>query len=1086
MDGNPNYFLILTGSIALLAGGLAWAILIVASHRRELAIRRKTENVLRESEEKYRSLVESIDDAVYLIDRNMRYRYANKKYLSRLGISSVELEGQEYEKFHPSEATRVFGHQIDQVIASGQPTVFEHQSHRDNRYFLRTLSPVLDPEDGGIKVITVSSKDITERKQAEDARERLTHDMGERIKELNCMYGVAAAIRKHDSLEKIFHEITALIPPSWQYPDITRAKIYFDGVEYVSKRFKETEWKLASDIMVNGKSRGAVEVFYLETRPEIHEGPFLEEERSLIDGVAQALDEAIEHKEAEETLRVSEVRFRISVENMLDSFGIYTAVRDDEGRIIDFLIEYVNKAACESNRMSREEQVGKYMCEILPGHRESGLFDEYCQVVETGKHLIKESLVYEDTYGEQQLSRAFDTRIVRLGDGFAAAWRDVTDRKQAEQELNKSRRDLSIRNQINQIMLTHSDEGMYSEILELILEVLGSEYGTFGYFEDDGTFTVPAATREIYWEKCDVSDKNLVFKKGMFSGIWSKAIKERKILFDNQGPFRMPKGHIQIKNTIVSPIVFEDKVISAIHVANKNTDYNERDRELLESITSHLAPVLHARLERDKQELVRKQVEDDIREAKEDYDRIIDNADEAIFKVDAKGGQVLYANSAAERIFGYTLEEWLANPTLGLEIIHPDFREKQRQVIAELNTKKEIMKNVVLGWFAKDGRVVFMDYTIIPIISEDGEVLYLESIGRDITERKQADEALKVSLQTAADLVHSTPYGLFIYQYEKPNRLILLSGNPEAERLTGIKIDDWIGKENNEIWPEAMKAGVTDAYLKVMETGKTYETEDLYYKDEKLEGAFRIRAFLLPEEKLCVSFENITERKLAGEKISKSQEQLRRLSTHLQSIREEERTEIAREIHDELGQHLTALIMDLSWVKNKLRRDQDPLKIKAGAMSELINSMIQTVKKLSARLRPAILDDLGIVAALEWEADEFCQHSDISCQLNFEPEEITLEPERSTTIYRIFQEALTNIIRHAKATSVTASLKKVPAGIHLEIVDNGIGITDEQTAGPKSFGLIGMRERVMQFGGEAVIEGQAGIGTRIAVYIPVG
>jgi PAS domain-containing protein len=150
----------------------------------------------------------------------------------------------------------------------------------------------------------------------------------------------------------------------------------------------------------------------------------------------------IERKEAEETAMESEKRFHTSVENMLDCFGIYQAIRDESGRIVDFRIEYVNAATCANNLMTKDEQIGKRLCKLLPAHRETGLFDEYCQVVETGRPLRKESIIYEDVYGSKQLKRVFGISAVKLGDGFAVAWRDITERKQAEQSLQEAEAEL--------------------------------------------------------------------------------------------------------------------------------------------------------------------------------------------------------------------------------------------------------------------------------------------------------------------------------------------------------------------------------------------------------------------------------------------------------------------------------------------------------------------------------------------------------------------------------------------------------------------------------------------------------------------
>ncbi|MDM9381869.1 PAS domain-containing protein [Chlorogloeopsis sp. ULAP01] len=153
------------------------------------------------------------------------------------------------------------------------------------------------------------------------------------------------------------------------------------------------------------------------------------------------MQSAIENAELRRALHESEERFRTSVENMLDCFGIYSAIRNEVGEIVDFRVEYVNAAACEANQMTKEQQLGKRLCELLPAHRESGLFAQYCQVVETGKPLVKESLIYSDIYRQKHLTRAFDIRVTKLEDGFVAAWRDITQIKRAEEEaLQESER----------------------------------------------------------------------------------------------------------------------------------------------------------------------------------------------------------------------------------------------------------------------------------------------------------------------------------------------------------------------------------------------------------------------------------------------------------------------------------------------------------------------------------------------------------------------------------------------------------------------------------------------------------------------
>ncbi len=230
--------------------------------------------------------------------------------------------------------------------------------------------------------------------------------------------------------------------------------------------------------------------------------------------------------------------------------------------------------------------------------------------------------------------------------------------------------------------------------------------------------------------------------------------------------------------------------------------------------------------------------------------------------------------------------------------------------------------------------------------------------------------------------------------------------------------------------------------------------------------------------------QDVTERKMFEEELQSSREQLRRLLAHHQSVREDERTRISREIHDELGQSLTALKMDLSWMVKRLGKDQGPLLEKARLMSKLIDMNIQTVKRIAAELRPGLLDDLGLTAALEWQAEEFQKRTGIKCEVSVLPEDMELDRDVSTAIFRIFQETLTNVVRHAKAKKVSASLKKKKDTLMFQIKDDGKGISEKQISNPKSIGLIGMRERVHFFAGRMEITGDEG--TTVTVTIPVG
>lgn len=235
---------------------------------------------------------------------------------------------------------------------------------------------------------------------------------------------------------------------------------------------------------------------------------------------------------------------------------------------------------------------------------------------------------------------------------------------------------------------------------------------------------------------------------------------------------------------------------------------------------------------------------------------------------------------------------------------------------------------------------------------------------------------------------------------------------------------------------------------------------------------------------LACSIQYALERKRAEETLKQSREHLRNLSTHLQTVREEERANIAREIHDELGQILTALKMDLSWISKKYS-DHKTILEKTESMSRIVDATIQSVKRICTELRPQVLDDLGLSAAIEWQAEEFKKRSGIACEVDFNTEEIALDKKRSIALFRILQEALTNIARHTNATTVKVRMEKTDGLLLLEVKDNGKGITEKQVSDPHSFGLIGMRERAVFLGGDFQITGSPNNGTTVTVNIPL-
>lgn len=270
------------------------------------------------------------------------------------------------------------------------------------------------------------------------------------------------------------------------------------------------------------------------------------------------------------------------------------------------------------------------------------------------------------------------------------------------------------------------------------------------------------------------------------------------------------------------------------------------------------------------------------------------------------------------------------------------------------------------------------------------------------------------------------------------------------------------GTMGEEVAIETLKSGATDYVLKT-----------------------RLSRLVPAVHRALCEAEERSERRRTEARLRESHEQLRALTVYLQYVREEERTRIAREVHDELGQMLTSLKLDLAWIAGRLPRDVKGLPEKAATMLHHIDATIQTVRRISTELRPGILDDLGLVAAVEWQANEFQARTGIQCRVTTNVNEATLDSDLNTAFFRIFQETLTNIIRHANATQVEVSLADQDGWLTLEVVDNGRGISGAEIANIHSIGLLGMRERAGLLGGEFSIRGAPKKGTRVTVRIPL-
>ena len=356
-------------------------------------------------------------------------------------------------------------------------------------------------------------------------------------------------------------------------------------------------------------------------------------------------------------------------------------------------------------------------------------------------------------------------------------------------------------------------------------------------------------------------------------------------------------------------------------------------------------------------------------------------------------------------------------------------------------------------------------------------------------ERKRAEVELRRSELFLESIVENIPHMIFV---KDADQLRFVRFNRAGEELLGHTRQNLLGKSDYELFPRDEADFFTSADRDVLKNRKVLDIpeEPILTKAKGLRSLHTKKIPILddngqPVYLLGIS-EDITERKRADNQLQRSFELLRTLSQRLDVVREEERTRIARELHDELGVRMTCMKMDLSRLLGMMRETLFPrekMEEKIRSMSADTDATIAEVQRLAAELRPGVLDDLGLVAAIEWQCQDFERRSGIRCLCEASFDQIKISPSRATAAFRICQEALTNVARHANATFVRVLVKEKGEDVLIEIQDNGQGIPPEKLNDGASLGLLGMKERSMAIGGWLDIAGWPGKGTTVTLRL---
>jgi len=744
--------------------------------------------------------------------------------------------------------------------------------------------------------------------------------------------------------------------------------------------------------------------------------------KKLADGNFLALiRDLTERNKAEEQIRESEERYRQIVETAHE--GIWVIDTNN-------LTSFVNERMAQMLGYTRNEMLGKHLFDFM-GEEDKNISEHYLQRRHQG--ITEEHEFKFKTKEGQVLWALLSTNPIEKSGKYVGALAmvtDITERKKAEVELKA----------------THD---------RLLFHM---ENSPLGYIELDDKLSIKSWSKRV--EEILGWSREEVLEKERFSIVYEEDVPEAKRI-----THQLMNGAIERNQTLLRNYTKDGDVVwcESFNSVLKNEEGKVYTMMcLIQDITE------------------RKRMEEGIRDSEEKRRLIMNAALDAIICIDTKG-KITFWNPQAVEIFGWKEEEVMDR--ILSEIIFP--RQGHDQSIENyFRSGYAVSLNVLLELSAidREGNEFPIELTVLPI-KQGGEEFFCAFI-RNITERKKAIEEVRQSEEKYRLLFKSNPLPMWVLDLDT---LGFLAVNEAALQHYGYKQHEFLKLTAAEIRPLEEKARFADK-IPVQHTS-------LYvagiWKHKKKDGSLidvEIHAYPITYEGRkaeLILVNDVTEKLKSEALLKKSYQEIRLLASHIENVREEERIAIAREIHDELGQQLTVLKLNISWLSMMITQNKEDVEEKIVQLLGMVDNTIKSVRKISSELRPSVLDDLGLEAALEFHSLEFEKVSGVKTTLVAEMGDLKLPINIATGLFRIFQESLTNVARHAEATEVSTSLRNEDGILSMAITDNGKGFTVLGIENKKTLGILGMRERTSIMGGEYKIISAPGNGTTVEVTLPV-
>jgi PAS domain S-box-containing protein len=456
---------------------------------------------------------------------------------------------------------------------------------------------------------------------------------------------------------------------------------------------------------------------------------------------------------------------------------------------------------------------------------------------------------------------------------------------------------------------------------------------------------------------------------------------------------------------------------------------------------------------------------------------------EAVIATDSEG-RVTFLNPVAASLTGWPAEEAQNKPVGDVfKIVNEKSGMSADDEVLQVLEERHILtvaNNVAL--ITRDGREISVEHSAAPILASKGKVIGVVLVFRDVAARRQE----QIATAEQASLIELTQDSALVIDMQGK----ILFWSRGAEAMLGYSKAQAVGNISHELLRTEFPQPLTEIRAELLRVGHWEGDLIKTAQDGRrivVSGRWALQWGKRDQAPRILEINtDITERKRGEESLVLQREQLRALAERLQWVREEDRKQVARDLHDQIGQILTAIKMDMMWMTRHLPESETVVLARLKESIQLINDGVKAVRAICSGLRPGVLDDLGLAAAIEWQASEFASRNGVLCQVTVPPVDLHLDGDRATATFRIFQECLTNVIRHAQAKSVRVDLCQEEESILLVVEDDGIGFCESGFSNSLgSLGLLGMKERAQFCGGDVHISSSPGNGTKVTVRVPV-